>query len=122
MKTPLKLVLIGSAALGLAACAESWHRFNNEAGVYLNDTGFGDATMNNLLAQKCAGRSKGYVVPEPVVVLDPNSTPSQPAYYRGQVRCSGELNGKYAQVIFREYVESAEPAHGGSALIEVEAE
>jgi hypothetical protein len=122
MNTPMKLILIGSVALSLAACGESWRRFNNEAGVYLNDTGFGDATMNNLLAQKCAGRSKGYVVPEPVVVLDPNSTPSQPAYYRGQVRCSGELNGKYAQVIFQEYVDSAEPAHSGSELIAIESQ
>ncbi len=103
-------LLIGAVALGLSACTEaSTSRFNNEAGGWLDEGGFGNPTMNNLLAQKCAGRAKGYVAPEPVVVLDPNSAPSKPAYYRGRVQCSGELNGKYARVIFDEYVISAEP-------------
>lgn len=110
MATLWKLTLIGSVALGLAACSDtSTGRFNSEAGAFLDEGGFGNPTMNNLLAQKCAGRSKGYVAPEPVVVLDPNSSPSKPAYYRGRVQCSGELNGKYAQVIFEEYVNSAVP-------------
>lgn len=117
MATVWKYMAISSFALGVAGCG-----FNQEAGAFLDEGGFGNPTMNNLLAQKCAGRSKGYVVPEPVVVLDPSSQPSQPAYYRGSVQCSGELNGKYAQVIFEEYVTSAEPVPAGNEIIEIETE
>lgn len=117
MATLWKYMAIGSVALSVAGCG-----LNQEAGAFIDEGGFGNATMNNLLAQKCAGRSKGYVVPDPVVVLDPNSEPSKPAYYRGSVQCSGELNGKYAQVIFEEYVNSAVPAPLGNETLEIETE
>ena len=75
------------------------------------------------------GKPKGHIVPEYVVVLNPDASSSPksaqetlvPKYARGQVRCSGDLNGKYAQVIFEEYVDSAtefvESDQGGLAEI-----
>ena len=107
--------------LALSACGDGpvgkfWYQ---EAGAFLDEGGFGNSTMNNMLAQMCKGQAKGYIVPDPVVVLDPKSAPNNPAYYRGQVRCSGHLNGKYAEVIFQEYLTSAVPptalAGGGVA-------
>ena len=109
MATHWKYVLIGTAALGLTACAETSSRFNSEAGAFLDEGGFGNPTMHNMLAQMCKGRAKGYVPEDPVVVLDPKSTPGKPRYYRGSVSCSGDLNGKYAEVIFEEYLTSAAP-------------
>lgn len=53
-------------------------------------------------------------MPDPIVVLDPKSAPAQPRYYSASVRCSGELNGKYAEVIFNGYVESAAPETTGA--------
>ncbi len=111
MTLKIKTLMVGAAALALTACGDGpvgkfWYQ---EAGAQIDEGGFGNPTMTNLLAQLCAGQAKGYIVPEPVVVLDPKSAPSNPAYYRGQVRCSGELNGKYAEVIFQEYIASAVP-------------
>ena len=77
--------------------------------------------MNNMLAQMCSGQAKGYVVPDPVVALDPKSAPNAPRYRQGKVMCSGHLNGKYARVIWGEYVSSAtapSPLGGGIAAIE----
>ena len=74
----------------------------------MRDPGFGNSTMNNMMAQMCRGRAKGYVPRDPLVVLDPSrTTPTRPAYTRSTIRCSGDLNGKYAEVIFQEYVGSA---------------
>ncbi|MEQ9041393.1 MAG: hypothetical protein RIE24_23980 [Silicimonas sp.] len=124
MKLKIKTLMVGAGALALTACGDGpvgkfWYQ---EAGAYIDEGGFGNPTMNNLLAQMCAGQAKGYIVPEPVVVLDPKSAPDNPAYYRGQVRCSGQLNGKYAEVIFREYISSAVPQEsiegGGISAIE----
>ena len=111
MTLKIKPLMVGAAALALTACGDGpvgkfWYQ---EAGAFIDEGGFGNPTMTNMLAQMCAGQAKGYIVPEPVVVLDPKSAPGNPAYYRGQVRCSGHLNGKYAQVIFQEYVASAVP-------------
>lgn len=108
MTLKIKTLMVGAGALALTACGEGpvgkfWYQ---EAGAFIDEGGFGNPTMNNMLAQMCKGQAKGYIVPEPVVVLDPKSAPGNPAYYRGQVRCSGNLNGKYAEVIFNEYVES----------------
>ena len=117
MTLKIKTVMIGAAALALTACGDGpvgkfWYQ---PAGAFLDEGGFGNPTMNNMLAQMCKGQAKGYIVPDPVVVLDPKSAPNNPSYYRGQVRCSGNLNGKYAEVIFQEYVGSAgvEAAEGG---------
>lgn len=124
MTLKIKTLMIGAAALALSACGDGpvGKFWNKEAGAQLDEGGFGNPTMTNMLAQMCVGQAKGYIVPEPVVVLDPKSAPSNPAYYRGQVRCSGELNGKYAEVIFREYITSAVPREtirgGGLTAIE----
>ena len=126
------LVLVGMA-LTLAACTaenstalSSW---NQPAGAFIDEGQFGNPTMQNTLAQKCVGKPKGHIVPEYVVVLNPDASSSPksaqetlvPKYARGQVRCSGDLNGKYAQVIFEEYVDSAtefvESDQGGLAEI-----
>ena len=124
MKLKIKTLMVGAGALALTACGDGpvgkfWYQ---EAGAYIDEGGFGNPTMNNLLAQMCAGQAKGYIVPEPVVVLDPKSAPDNPASYRGQVRCSGPLTGKYAEVIFREYISSAVPQEsiegGGISAIE----
>jgi hypothetical protein len=109
MTLQMKTALCAVAVLALTACSQgSLREFYSEAGAELDEGGFGNPTMQNMLAQMCVGQAKGYIVPDPVVVLDPNSTAGHPVYYRGQVRCSGELNGKYAEVIFQEYVRSAE--------------
>lgn len=124
MTLKIKTLMVGACALALTACGEGpiGKFYFQEAGAYIDEGGFGNPTMNNLLAQMCAGQAKGYIVPDPVVVLDPKSAPNNPAYYRGQVRCSGLLNGKYAEVIFQEYVGSAVPAQtnqgGGIQAIE----
>ena len=109
MTLKIKTLMVGAGVLALTACSEGpvGKFWTQEAGAFLDEGGFGNPTMNNMLAQMCAGQAKGYIVPEPVVVLDPKSAPRNPAYYRGQVRCSGELNGKYAEVIFAEYLGSA---------------
>lgn len=104
-----KIALVGAGLLALAACG------NEEAGSKLDEGGFGNPTMNNMLAQMCTGRAKGYIVPDPVVALDPKSPAGDPRYRQGKVMCSGQLNGKYAEVIWGEYVDSAthRPQVGG---------
>ena len=97
---------------------KSW---NSEAGAYIDEGGFGNPTMNNMLAQMCRGQAKGHIVPDPVVALDPQSPKGAPRYRHGQVMCSGNLNGKYARVIWGGYVSSAvapSPLGGGIAAIE----
>ncbi|WP_413718093.1 hypothetical protein [Silicimonas sp. MF1-12-2] len=123
MTLKIKTLMVGAGVLALTACSEGpvGKFWTQEAGAFLDEGGFGNPTMNNMLAQMCAGQAKGYIVPEPVVVLDPKSAPRNPAYYRGQVRCSGELNGKYAEVIFAEYLGSAAPGTQiGGGLGEIE--
>jgi len=100
------LVMIG--ALTLTAC-------DRPAGWELDATGgFGNATANNIVAQTCnntgasgagkyAGKA-GATPGDPVVVLDPQSTPANPVY---RVYCDGNLDGKYAEIIYRDYVGSA---------------
>ena len=123
MSFKTKSILVGAGLLALTACGEgqmgkSW---NQEAGAFLDEGGFGNPTMNNMLAQMCRGQAKGYVVPDPVVALDPKSSASAPRYRTGKVMCSGHLNGKYARVIWSGYVNSAvapSPLGGGLAAIE----
>ena len=54
MSTYLKQVLIVAALTSLAACASntgSMQAFNSEAGATLDEGGFGNPTMNNMLIQ-----------------------------------------------------------------------
>jgi hypothetical protein len=102
-KTRAGTLLVG--ALALAAC-------DYPAGSELDYTGgFGNATMHNLLAQSCkanaaasGGGKAGGTLADPVVVLDPASTVERPIY---RVHCDGTLDGKYASIIYRDYVGSA---------------
>lgn len=99
-----------ASLLALSACGDrtvlsSW---NQPAGAFLDEGGFGNPTMNNMLAQKCnSSLVKGRILYEPTVVRAPRGAP---APYVARVHCGGYLNGKYAEVIFREYVESATEA------------
>ncbi len=107
--TTIKTLALGAGILALAACGEgpAGKTWNQEAGAFLDEGGFGNPTMTNMMAQMCRGKAKGYVVPDPIVSLDPSSPKSAPVYRSGRVMCSGNLNGKYAQVIWTEYVQSA---------------
>lgn len=116
-----KTLILGTAFVALAACegpmGKVWHQ---EAGAFLDEGGFGNPTMQNMMAQMCSGQAKGYIVPDPVVVAAPNGKGGT-AYRRGHVMCSGHMNGKYAQVVFDEYVRSAVPPSslsGGLQVIE----
>ena len=104
--------LLGAAALvALTACTSgTTAEFFGEAGAELDEGAFGNPTMNNMMAHmasRCAGQAKGFIVPDPIVVRDPASPVEAPRYRHAYVRCSGELDGKYATVIYREYVGSA---------------
>ncbi|MGC3936333.1 hypothetical protein ACOTTU_00855 [Roseobacter sp. EG26] len=98
----------------LVACGEqgSGGQWFREAGAQIDTGEFGNATMINMMAQICnqsgvagSGRGKiGGTATDPLVVLDPASTVAQPIF---RVHCDGRLDGKYARVIYREYVESA---------------
>lgn len=111
-QTPVPLLLAG--VLLLTACGEqggsTWHR---EAGSQLDAGEYGRATMQNMIAQVCfpGGRGNtfrggkiGAPVGDPVVVLDPSSTRSAPVF---RVHCDGRLDGKYARVVYSDYVGSA---------------
>lgn len=98
------------AAVGLfalAACGDrqigsSW---NQEAGAFLDEGGFGNPTMNNMMAQQCRSSfPKGTIIFEAKVVPAPTGAP---APFIRQTECKGDLNGKYAAIIFQEYVASA---------------
>jgi hypothetical protein len=126
MQIHIRSLMAASIALGLAGCT------NQPAGAFLDEGGFGNATMRNTRAMtQCVGKPKGYIVPEHVVVLNPDYDldPKSPRetietqYRRAQVRCSGDLNGKYAMVIFGEYVESGTefPAKETGGLTEITA-
>jgi hypothetical protein len=112
MTLTTKSLLVGAGLLALAACggtsSKSW---NSEAGAFLDEGGFGNPTMTNMMAQMCKGRAKGFIEPDPIVALDAKTAPGGRAgHYRGSVYCSGQLNGQYAQVIWREYIRSGRPA------------
>lgn len=118
-----KSIVAGLGLLALVACDEAGVKtFNSEAGAFLDEGGFGNPTMNNMLAQMCAGRAKGYIVPDPVVALDGTTdAKGAPRYREGKVLCSGRLDGGYARVIWGGYVGSAtaaSPLGGGVAAIE----
>lgn len=107
MRLANKPLLVALSALVLVSCGDrrlgsSW---NQEAGAFLDEGGFGNPTMNNELAQKCHSYiPKGQIIYEKTVVRAPYGSPKP--YVRKAV-CRGYLNGKYAQVLFQEYVASA---------------
>ena len=117
----IKVLTLGAGLLSLAACGAD-SPLNVEAGAFLDEGGFGNPTMQNMMAQKCSGHAKGHVVADPVVVANPNSMGMGDRFIRGNIMCSGHLNGKYAQVIFREYVDSATLPQqiGGGGLDNIE--
>ncbi len=112
IKNPTRAVLLVTSLATLAACSSEPRvgtTFFREAGTQLDAGEFGNATLHNQLVQTC--RSSGYgagkagaVAGDPVVVLDPQSTPERKVY---RVHCDGSLDGKFAQIIYREYVASA---------------
>ncbi|MEM9637804.1 MAG: hypothetical protein AAGA94_09170 [Pseudomonadota bacterium] len=110
-KSRAVVLLAGLATL--AACGEqgSGGQWFREAGAQIDGGEFGNATMQNMVAHVCNPNGSAYrtgkigVSPkDPVVVLDPVSTPANPVY---RVHCTGRLDGKYARVIYRDYVSSA---------------
>jgi hypothetical protein len=120
MHKHLKTLLCAAGILAIAGCTTgSRTEFYSEAGAEVDEGGFGNPTMNNMLAHmatQCAGQPKGYIVPEGMVVRDPGSYAGPPRYRNAQVRCSGRLDGKYASVIYRGYVQSAvEPSQSSQA-------
>ena len=119
MATPWKFIVIAAALGSVAACSEIGGTFSKEAGAQIDDGSFGAATTHNLLAQSCgsAGSTslKGGAVNDPLVVLDPASTPQRPIY---RVHCDGQLNGKYAQIIWGEYVASATAAPAATIALD----
>lgn len=110
---PAKALALFAGIAVLAACApESGPgQFWREAGAQVDQGEFGNATLHNQLVQTCrtngsgAGKVGGQAA-DPVVVLDPKSTPARKVY---RVHCNGQLDGKYAQIIYRDYVGSATP-------------
>lgn len=114
LTTPKTLALLAGLA-ALSACGEQgsggvWLR---EAGTQLDSGEFGNANLQNMTAQVCNPNGSAYKsgkigapAADPVVVLDPSSTTANPIY---RVHCTGRLDGKYARVIYRDYVASATP-------------
>ncbi len=100
--------LIAAAGLVvLTACGDRQigSTWTQEAGFFLDEGAFGNPTMHNMLVQMCHSHiPKGQIMFEPKVVRAPAGSPKP---YIRRARCSGHLNGKYAQVIFQEYVASA---------------
>ncbi|SFC38327.1 hypothetical protein [Tropicimonas isoalkanivorans] len=89
MKTPLTLAALGTA-LVLSGCVSYW---NEEAGAFLDQGEFGNATMNNQLAMTCRK-----VTP---VTIEKYGQPLSAA-------CPGRRqDGKYALFAYREAVDSA---------------
>jgi len=108
-----KALVTVTALCALAACASEQNygaTFFKEAGSQL-DSGadFGNATLHNQLVQTCRANGTGFGkagagAGDPVVVLDPASTPTRQIY---RVHCDGNLDGKYAAVVYDSYIASA---------------
>lgn len=103
------VIFLTAGLMTLGACApESGPgQFYREAGSQLDTGEFGNSTLHNQLVQTCKKSASGKIggsAGDPVVVLDPSSTPSRKVY---RVHCDGKLDGKYAQVVYSEYVGSA---------------
>ncbi|MEO9650622.1 MAG: hypothetical protein ABJ360_05380 [Roseobacter sp.] len=109
--SPIRTLAMITGVATIAACAPESGKgqFYREAGVQVDQGEFGNATLHNQLVQTCrtnrSGSGKlGSHTRDPLVVLDPSSTPKRQVY---RVHCNGQLDGKYAQVIYRDYVGSA---------------
>ncbi len=111
LKTPAKALILITGVAAVTACAPDSGpgQFYREAGVQIDQGEFGNASLHNQLVQTC--RTNGYgsgkvsgKAGDPVVVLDPKSTAQRPVY---RVHCNGQLDGKFASVIYREYVGSS---------------
>lgn len=120
-----RFVVIAAGLSALTACsAEQGYgsSFFQEAGSQIESGGnFGNATLHNLLVQSCRANGSGIgkagaVAGDPVVVLDPASTPTRQVY---RVHCDGNLDGKYAAVVYDGYIQSAE---SNASVTEAEAE
>lgn len=103
------LVISGLATLTACAPESGVTQFYREAGSQIDSGEFGNATVHNQLVQTCRTNGTGFGkagagAGDPVVVLDPKSTASNPIY---RVHCNGRLDGKYAQIVYRDYVGSA---------------
>lgn len=110
-----RFVVLVSGLSVLAGCSAEQgygNAFFQEAGSQVESGGnFGDATLHNQLVQTCSTNGTGFGkagagAGDPVVVLDPASTPTRQVY---RVHCNGNLDGKYAAVIYQSYVGSAVP-------------
>ena len=113
VKKSTRAILMVTGLATIAACAPEGGigTFWREAGSQLETGDFGRATLHNHLVQTCklngygVGKGKGGAAAgDPVVVLDPKSTLNRKVY---RVHCDGRLDGKYASIIYREYVGSA---------------
>ena len=108
-----RAALMVTGLMTVVACAPegSVGQFYREAGSQIETSDFGNATLHNQLAQTCnrsgaggiGGKASGQAG-DPLVVLDPKSTPARPIY---RVHCDGRLDGKYAAIIYNGYVGSA---------------
>ena len=113
-KKHTRTVALLTGLVALTACASEpgvYGTFFNEAGAQLETGDFGRATLHNQLVQTCKSNGTGFAkgkggagAGDAVVVLDPKSTLNNPVY---RVHCDGRLDGKYATVIYNEYVGSA---------------
>lgn len=108
-KTTRTLLLVAGLAVVTACAPESGPgQFYREAGSQVDTGEFGNATLHNQLTQTCrtngTGVGKVGAPPtDPLVVLDPTSKPGRTVY---RVHCDGQLDGKFAQIVYREYVGS----------------
>ena len=111
--THAAMLVTGIVTLTACSAETTFANFFREAGAQLDTGEFGNATLQNQLAQACRSSGAGYgkgigkagvAAGDPVVVLDPESTRSRTIY---RVHCDGRLDGKYARVIYSEYVRSA---------------
>lgn len=113
IKKSTHAVALTAGLVTLAACSAEQgigNSFFQEAGTQIDPGEFGNATLHNQLVQTCRTNSASYqgkvggVSGDPVVVLDPTSSANRPVY---RVHCDGRLDGKYALVIYNEYITSA---------------
>ncbi|AEI93262.1 hypothetical protein [Roseobacter litoralis] len=111
LTTPARAVVILTGLATLSACAPDTGvgQFYREAGSQVDSGEFGNATLHNQLSQICRTNSAGVgkvggQAGDPLVVLDPESTLNRKVY---RVHCDGTLDGKFAQVVYREYVGSS---------------
>ncbi len=113
LKRSVQLTLLTAGLATLSACApeSGVGQFHREAGAQVDSGEFGNATLHNHLVQTCrknaSGTGKFGAQGDAVVVLDPESTNQRKVY---RVHCNGQLDGKFARVVYQDYVGSATQA------------